>query len=61
MYDAISNNKPDFVEIFMENDCDISKFLTYRQLLNLYNEVNKDKINFNFNFNMCVKKSKIDA
>lgn len=52
MFTAISSDKPDFVEIFMENNCDINLFLTYRRLLELYNDVNLLKIN-----NDCLKKN----
>lgn len=55
MLTAISTNKPDFVEIFIENDCDISKFLIYEQLLKLYNDVKIDII-FLFFFNFFRKK-----
>ncbi|CAF0919426.1 unnamed protein product [Brachionus calyciflorus] len=41
MYSALVGDKPDFVEIFLENDCDINEFLTYRRLLKLYNDLSK--------------------
>ena len=39
MYIAIKQNKFDFVKLFMEQGFLFSKFLTYRCLLKLYNDV----------------------
>ena len=40
MYMAIDQNKLDFVELFLENGFILNKFLTYRCLIKLYNDVN---------------------
>jgi hypothetical protein len=34
---AIIENKPDFVELFIENNIDLTAFLTQRRLLFIYN------------------------
>ncbi|RNA06320.1 transient receptor potential cation channel subfamily M member 2 isoform X1 [Brachionus plicatilis] len=60
MFTAISTDKPDFVEIFMENNCDISKFLTYRRLLNLYNNMPKNCILYKRLIQIRRIKGKID-
>ena len=39
MFTAIVDDKHEFVEIFLENGCNISQFLTYRRLIKLYNQV----------------------
>lgn len=39
MYQAIKNNRVEFVDLFLENGFSIRNFLTPRVLLKLYNEV----------------------
>ena len=43
MYMAISMNRADFVKEFLDRGFILSKFLTYRCLLKLYNDVNIQK------------------
>lgn len=38
-YMAIKHDRVDFVEIFLENGCDPTQFLTVRKLIRLYNDV----------------------
>ena len=40
MYQAIIDDKVEFVELFLENGFSLKNFLTYRMLLKLYNSVN---------------------
>ena len=39
MYEAILNNKPDFVRLFVANGVDLGEFLSIQRLLQLYNNV----------------------
>ena len=39
MFKAIIENKVEFVELFIENGCQMSEILTYRRLVKLYNTV----------------------
>ena len=39
MYEAILNNKPNFVRLFVANGVDLGEFLTINRLLQLYNNV----------------------
>ena len=39
MYEAIKHNKYQFVQAFLEHGLILSKFLTHRRLLKLYNDI----------------------
>ena len=39
MFEAILNDKADFVKLFMENGVSLSDFLTVERLLEFYNNV----------------------
>jgi hypothetical protein len=41
MYNAIINDRVDFVKLFIENGFQVKKFLTYRRLIKLYNDVSE--------------------
>ncbi len=43
MYIAIHNNRAEFVKAFLDNGLVLSKFLTYRMLIKLYNDVSVAK------------------
>ena len=44
MFDAILNDRVDFVRLLLENSFNLKKFLTYRRLIKLYNEVSKSNL-----------------
>ena len=48
---ALLENKPNFVELLLENGVNINSFLTKRRLMFLYNSL-KVKINFGIFFSM---------
>ena len=37
MFDALSQDKVEFVKLFLEYGVNLEKFLTYKRLLDLYN------------------------
>ena len=39
MYMALINDRPDFVQLFLENGLSLKDFLTLRVMIKLYNEV----------------------
>lgn len=47
MYTAIDKNRPDFVKEFLNNGFKLSKYLTYRILLKLYNDVSRSSPFYN--------------
>ncbi len=41
MFDALIQNKVDFVKLYLEYGVNLQKFLTFEKLENLYNNVRK--------------------
>lgn len=44
MFSALVNDRVEFVELFLEHGFSLRNFVTYRSLLNLYNNVKIKKI-----------------
>jgi hypothetical protein len=52
MFNAIVNDRCDFVKAFLEHGCSMSHFLSHRRLIKLYNEVSINiLLHFSYIFN----------